>query len=173
MTTARAALLERIIGEVALNGLADRSLRDIAVATGTSHRMVLYHFGDRAGLVSAIVGAVESDQRETLVRMAATAESAEELILALWHHVCSEELRPFVRLFFECVGLTGGVGLTDPWLDVADRVTEMIGSDFDADRIRLGVAVTRGLLIDVLATGSSDAATRSLETFVEMWRASE
>lgn len=173
VSEARAALLERIIEEVATNGLADRSLRDIAFATGTSHRMVLYHFGDRTGLVAAIVDAVEADQRATLEHMAATAASAEDLILALWHHVSAEELRPFVRLFYECVALTGGSGLTDPWLDVADRVTAMIGEDVDADRIRLGVAVTRGLLIDVLATGSTDAATRSIETFVEMWRATE
>ena len=173
MSDARAALLERIIGEVAANGLADRSLRDIAVASGTSHRMVLYHFGDRAGLVSAIVEAVEADQRATLERMAVDARSADELILALWHHVSAEELRPFVRLFFECVGLTGGEGLTDPWLDVADRVTASIGSDFDVNRVRLGVAVTRGLLIDVLATGSTVEATRSIEAFVAMWRATE
>lgn len=173
MSDAREALLERVILEAANNGLADRSLRDIAVAAGTSHRMVIYHFGDRAGLVGAIVEAVETDQRATLEQMAATAESAEDLIMALWHHVSAEELRPFVRLFFECVALTGGSGLTDPWLEVADRVTVAIGEDFDADRIRLGVAVTRGLLIDVLATGSTDAATRSIEAFVEMWRATQ
>lgn len=135
--------------------------------------MVLYHFGDRAGLVTAIVRAVEADQRATLEQMATTAVSAEDLIVSLWHHVSAEELRPFVRLFFECVALTRGAGLTDPWLDVAARVTTLIGEDFDADRIRLGVAVTRGLLIDVLATGSTDAATRSIEAFVEMWRATE
>jgi hypothetical protein len=77
---------------------------------------------------------------------------------------------PFVRLFFECVALTGGAGLTDPWLDIAGTVSERLGETHDADRIRLGVAVTRGLLIDVLADGSVQAATRSLEVFVDMWR---
>ena len=41
----------------------------------------------------------------------------------------------------------------------------------DPVEIRLGVAVTRGLLIDVLATGDATAATESLERFLEMWEA--
>ena len=158
--------------EVARNGLADRSLRDIAESAGSSHRMVLYHFGNRAGLVSAIVAATESAQRETLLELAGQSDTVEDLVLALWHRVAGEDLRPFVRLFFECVAATGGEGLTDPWIDVAERVADVIGEEFDADQIRLGVAVTRGLLIDVLATGSTDAATRSLEAFIEMWRSS-
>ena len=171
VTDATSALLQRIIDEVAVNGLADRSLRDIAESAGTSHRMLLYHFGSRAGLVAAIVEATEAAQRDTLVELAAAADTAEELILALWERVSSEELRPFVRLFFECVAATGGQGLTDPWLDTADEVTEILGETYDPDVIRLGVAVTRGLLIDVLATGSTEDTTRSIERFIDMWRA--
>ena len=156
--------------EVAANGLADRSLREIAEAAGSSHRMVLYHFGDRAGLVAAIVEATEQAQRMALTELGAEVDTAEELILALWRQVSAEEMRPFVRLFFECVAATGGEGLTDPWLAIADSVGEMVGQDYDPDQIRLGVAVTRGLLIDVLATGSARDATRSLELFIEMWQ---
>jgi AcrR family transcriptional regulator len=170
VTDARSTLLEGIIAEVAANGLADRSLRDIAESAGTSHRMLLYHFESRAELVTAIVQATEAAQRETLVALAAQADTAEDLILALWHEVSAEELRPFVRLFFECVAATGGEGLTDPWLVLGDELTDMLGDDHDVDLIRLGVAVTRGLLIDVLATESTAAATRSVEQFVEMWR---
>ncbi len=173
MTDARTALLQRIIDEVATNGLADRSLRDIAESAGSSHRMLLYHFASRAELVSAIVEMTEVAQREVLVELAQHAESAEDLVLALWHQVSSKELRPFVRLFFECVAATGGEGLTDPWLAVAEPITQVLGEHLDPDMIRLGVAVSRGLLIDVLATGSTDAATRSMERFVEMWRVSQ
>ncbi len=157
--------------EVAANGLADRSLRDIAEAAGSSHRMLLYHFSDRAGLVTAIVEATEEAQRAALLELAADVDTAEELILALWQRVSGAAMRPFARLFFECVAATGGRGLTDPWLGVADRVSDTIGQDYDPDQIRLGVAVTRGLLIDVLATGTTEDATRSLEMFVDMWRA--
>ncbi len=171
MTDARTALLERITREVAANGLADRSLRHIAEAAGTSHRMLLYHFGDRAGLVAAVVDVTEAAQRETLIELAAEAASSEELIVALWQRVSAPELRPFVRLFFECVALSGGQGLTDPWLAIADSAAETLGEHHDPDRIRLGIAVTRGLLIDVLAADSTEDATRSLALFLDMWRA--
>jgi hypothetical protein len=78
-------------------------------------------------------------------------------------------MRPFVRLFFECVAATGGKGLTDPWLEVGEDVSSGIGAETDEDMLRLGVAVSRGLLIDVLASGDAGPATRSLERFIELW----
>jgi AcrR family transcriptional regulator len=162
-------LLDRIMTEVAMNGLADRSLRDIAEAVGSSHRMLHYHFGSRAGLVTALVEATESAQRDLLIEITPEVSDPAELVMALWHRVSSPELRPFVRLFFECVAVTGGEGLTDPWVDVATKVARAIGMVPDEDELRLGVAVTRGLLIDVLAGDDATAATRSIERFVEMW----
>jgi AcrR family transcriptional regulator len=152
MAEARDELLARIIAEVAAGGLADRSLREIAEAVGSSHRMVLYHFGSREGLVTAI-------------------DDPAELVRALWARTSAPEMMPFVRLFFECVALTGGEGLTDPWLGTSSDIAGRLGLPPDEDELRLGVAVTRGLLIDVLATGDSGPATRSLERFLEMWEA--
>ena len=168
MEDPRAALLERIVAEVGEHGLADRSLRELAEAVGSSHRMLIYHFGSRAGLVSAIVEAVEGAQRDMLVQLSAQVDNPADLVRALWAQVSAPELRPFVRLFFECVALTGGEGLTTPWLEVSKVVGESIGAETDEDELRLGVAVTRGLLIDVLASGDATAATRSLERFIEM-----
>lgn len=163
---ARTTLLQRIVAEVAANGLADRSLRDVALAVGSSHRMLLYHFGSRAGLVTALVEAVEAAQRDLLAQLSTEITDPGELALALWDRVSSPELRPFVRLFFECVGLTGGQGLTDPWLEQSAVVARRIGAEVDQDQLRLGVAVTRGLLIDVLATGDVATGTRAMRRFV-------
>jgi AcrR family transcriptional regulator len=169
MSDARTALLDRIALEVGEHGLADRSLRDLAQAVGTSHRMLLYHFGSRDGLVTALVERIEADQRALLVALASEVDDLGGLVMAVWRQVSSPELRPFVRLFFECVAITGGQGLTDEWLEVAGNVAEGIGFETDRDELRLGVAVTRGLLIDVLTTGDTVAATRSLERFLRMW----
>ena len=172
MTDPRTALLDRLMAETAANGLAERSLRDLAEAAGTSHRMLLYHFGSRSGLVRAIVERVEADQRQALIDMAFTTEDGAALIRMLWHQVSSPELRPFVRLFFECVALTGGEGLTDPWLELGSEVAASIEAETDEDLLRLGVAVSRGLLIDVLAKGDAEDATRSLDRFITMWEQS-
>lgn len=173
--TAREALLERIVADVAAHGVHDRSLRDLAAAVGTSHRLLLYHFGSRPGLVAAIVDVVEAAQRDVLLDLASVATSSEDLVRRLWRRVSSPELRPFARLFFETVGHAGttldGDRLTDSWLEQGREASDLLGIPFDAVDVRLGVAVVRGLLIDVIATGDVAAADASLERFLELWRA--
>ena len=46
-TDPRRRLLERAIDHVAAHGIADLSLRRLAEALGTSHRMLIHHFGSR------------------------------------------------------------------------------------------------------------------------------
>ncbi len=169
MRAARTKLLQAVMEEAAANGLADRSLRDIASAVGSSHRMLLFHFDSRAGLVSAIVQEVEAAQRQLLDDLVDEVDSPSELVLALWDRVSAPEMAPFVRLFFECVALTAGEALTDPWLEVADTVAAKLGVEVDHTELRLGVAVSRGLLIDVLATGDATEATKAMRRFVELW----
>lgn len=169
MSDARSKLLERIMDEAGNNGLADRSLRELAAAVGSSHRMLIFHFGSRAGLVSSVVEAVETAQQQLLTELADLATGPSELVLLLWRQVSSAELRPFVRLFFECVALADGEDITDPWLHVAETVADKFEIDVDETELRMGVAVTRGLLIDVLVTGDAGPATKSIERFVELW----
>ena len=94
--------------------------------------------------------------------------------------VADPDLWPEVRLFFEVLALAlqGAPGtegflerLTEPWLDRAGAVADGLGATTDVDDLRLGVAVTRGLLIEVLASGDAGPATASLERFVAMWEA--
>lgn len=173
MDDARTQLLERIVAEVSVNGLADRSLRDVAEAIGSSHRMLNYHFGSRAGLVAAIVESVEAAQRDLLAELSAQIDDPIELARALWMRTAAPEMLPFVRLFFELVAITGGRGLTDPWIDLSLEVSDRLEVATDEDELRLGVAVTRGLLIDVLASGEASKATRAFERYLEMWKASQ
>ncbi len=181
-----------MIAEVAANGLADRSLRELAAAVGTSHRMLLYHFGSREGLTAAVVEATEAAQRELLRELAAEVDGPAELIRALWTRVSSPELRPFVRLFFESLAAPPNwarehprIGaqerpvrrgdtdvLTSPWIDDSLVAAAELGIATDPAEIRLGIAVVRGLLIDVLATGDVEAATAALERYIAMWEGS-
>jgi AcrR family transcriptional regulator len=175
---ARSALLTRIVDDVAANGLGARSLRELAASVRSSHRMVLYHFGSREGLVSAIVERVEQSQRDLLRELAADTDDAGELIMRLWARVCAPQLRPFVRLFFEAAAARGVAdarddGLTAPWVDASTDAAELLGIEVDPAEIRLGVAVTRGLLLDVVASGEVEPATEALQLYVEQWRAKQ
>jgi AcrR family transcriptional regulator len=175
---AREQLLDRVIEHVATTGLADQSLRELASGAETSHRMLLYHFGSRAGLIAAIAAFVEDQQREALRVIALDATSAADVQRRLWAQVSSPETAPFVRLFFDVLGLAlaGGPGteafrsnLVEPWLGEAQRAAGALGATSDRSELRLGLAVTRGLLIDLLATGDVEGVTRAHERFLELW----
>ncbi len=180
LTPARDALLDKAMGHVATHGLSDLSLRELAAAIGTSHRMLIYHFGSREGLVAAIVAAMEAQQREALAALADGATSPRALIEAQWAQLTDPGLRPFVALFFEVLAMAvhqrpGTEGfleqLTDPWLALAADLAARMELVTDVDELRLGVAVSRGLLIEVLATGEVDGPTASLHRFLDMWEA--
>src|SRR5436305_9685044 len=84
---------------MAETGIGARSLRDIAAAAGTSHRMLIHHFGSRDELLVAIVQEIERRQAAMLDDIPRNAAGAME---AMWADLRRPELRPFERLFFEC-----------------------------------------------------------------------
>ncbi|MEU7827151.1 TetR/AcrR family transcriptional regulator [Catellatospora sp. NPDC049133] len=183
-------LLDRVVAYAAAEGITGRSLREIATGVGTSHRMLLYHFGSREGLLAAVVGLIEQRQRDLLGELAdrvadsgppAEGTKAGELMLLLWARVSDPDLRPFVRLFFEVVGVavhdapgTGGFlpNLTGPWLDESEAVARRLGLPVDRDELRLGVATCRGLLLELLAGADPQATDNSYRLFVRMWERS-
>jgi AcrR family transcriptional regulator len=140
--------------------------------------MLIYHFGSREGVVAAIVASVEEQQRNVMQELASHVATPADLIRAVWRQVADPELRPFVRLFFEVLaaamqrrpGTEGFLeSLTEPWIVDGQQTAVRFGVDSSRTEMRLGVAVIRGLLIDVLATGSYDEASASLERFIDMW----
>ncbi|MFI5890966.1 TetR/AcrR family transcriptional regulator [Actinoplanes sp. NPDC051513] len=171
----REALLAKVMATAAKDGLADRSLREIAASAGTSHRMLIYHFGSREGLLAAIVEAMEAQQRAAMTAM--TGETPAEVMTALWEQVSSPELRPFVRLFFEVFALATRSsfalpdGLTAPWLTDGAAVAGRLGAEPDRAALRLGVAVSRGLLLDLLAGAPQEEVDEAYALFVRLYAA--
>ncbi len=156
----REQLLERVVAFAAAEGIAGRSLRDIAAGVGTSHRMLLYHFGSREGLMAAIVATIEAQQREVMTALTQRVGTPREVMLGLWEQLTRPELLPFVRLFFEVFGLlaqdTPGTrplreSLTGPWVTEGLAGAERLGVAGDPAELRLGIAVTRGLLLELVA----------------------
>ena len=173
MPDSKDALLKKVLDYAATDGIADRSLREIATGVGTSHRMLLYHFGSREGLLAAIVGEIEAQQRAAMTALA--SRTGADLMHGLWAQVSSPELRPFVRLFFEVFALAvrGAPGtekllegLTATWVEDALRVARSLDVPEDPAMMRLGVAVSRGLLLDLLAGTPRDEVDAAYELFV-------
>jgi AcrR family transcriptional regulator len=180
--------LERAIDYVAANGIGDLSLRSLAAALGTSHRMLIHHFGSKEGLWVAIVQTVEQRQRELLAEVLPDIEQPiGEAMRAWWRHISDPSLWPNERLFFELYGqaLQGRAhttavldGIVDAWLEpiTAVAVAREIPREAARAQARLGVAVTRGLLLDLLATGDIAGVNAAMEAFIELnerWLAQE
>jgi AcrR family transcriptional regulator len=91
VTERRDDLLRRVVKAAADGVLARRSLRDLAAQVGTSHRMLIHHFGSRDGLLAAVVESVERDQNE---RLGELPEDAAEAIRATWRRTSVPALWP-------------------------------------------------------------------------------
>ncbi|MGB9252698.1 MAG: helix-turn-helix domain-containing protein, partial [Mycobacterium sp.] len=95
----RRQLLEALFEEFARGGIGDRSLRDVAAAVGTSHRMLLHHFGSREGLIIAIVEEAELRQMALVPELPMDPADG---FAAMWANLRRPDLRHLERLFFEC-----------------------------------------------------------------------
>jgi AcrR family transcriptional regulator len=172
----RDALLRRCIDALARTGFSDLSLREIAQAVGTSHRMLIYHFGSRDGLLAAVVNAIEAEQRAALAELSASNADLADISRAFWERISDPSLAPAERLFFEVYAhaLRGR-----PWTDTFRSTViaawegvlcELLASrgfapDDARSRARLALAVTRGLLLDLLITGERAVLDDARELF--------
>jgi AcrR family transcriptional regulator len=172
----RRRLLEAAVDHVAARGIGDLSLRRLAAAIGTSHRMLVYHFGSKEGLLVEVVRAVEERQRQVLTGFEPgplLGEQAREM----WRRLADPSMWPLERLFFELYGqaLQGRAHTTELLRGVVDDMAKPVvdllvrqGYDHDAAyaRARLGIAVVRGLLLDLLATGDRAGVDAAMELFL-------
>jgi AcrR family transcriptional regulator len=179
--TPKAKLLAAVVKVALAEGIADKSLRAIASAAGTSHRMLIHHFGSREGLLVEVIRDVEERQRAIMAEVV-TADPDEEpgaREMRFWQHLRSPELAPQERLFFEVYGqaLQGRDwarplldGIVEDWVGpvAAMLVAEGVSPDTARAVARLYVAAGRGLLLDVLATGDNDGVDAALRILVEM-----
>jgi AcrR family transcriptional regulator len=178
-TGARERLLAAAMEHVAHHGVGNLSLRALAADLGTSHRMLIYHFGSREGLLIEVIRAVEAQQRAALAALLLdTDASPAETMRRMWRRVADPALGPNERLFFEVYAqaLQGSPharplldGIVDTWVEPLARIAVARGRPEKEARAeaRLGVAVTRGLLLDLLATGDREAVDAAMERYIE------
>ena len=177
---ARQRLLDATMKYVVAHGVGDMSLRQLAAAVGTSHRMLVYHFGSKQGLLIEVIQAVEEQQRQALASLLADPGAAlPDRMLRFWAVLADPSLWPAERLFFEMYGqaLQGRPhtaalldGVVESWLGPITELCESAGMPARTARARarLGVAVTRGLLLDLLATGDRQGADDAMAEFMAM-----
>jgi AcrR family transcriptional regulator len=177
----RQRLLDGAIDYVAHHGLSDVSLRTMAAALGTSHRMLIHHFGSKERLWVEIVRTVEARQRDLLGQILPDSDQPVAASMqAWWKHISDPALWANERLFFEIYGqaLQGRPhtielldGIVDDWLDPITEINISLGVPPKVARAhaRLGIAVTRGLLLDLLATGDTAGVDSAMYAFIDVY----
>jgi AcrR family transcriptional regulator len=181
----RAELLERAYAYALEHGVADLSLRPLAAAVGSSPRVLLFLFDSKAGLIRALLARAREDELELLRRVRDERRRGDLPAVAaeLWRWFAAEEHRALLTLWVE--GYTRSlVDPEGPWADFAratvEEWLELLAQSQPARSRRsaagaaertLVLAVLRGALLDLLATGAVERTTAAVERQLAALRA--
>jgi len=160
------------------HGLADLSLRPLAAAIGSSPRVLMFLFGNKDGLVRALLARARTDELAILDRLGQTNDAGSIGLVAaveqLWAWLVVEKHRPLLQLWAEAYarslvepdGAWSGFAratVTD-WLTVLAACQPQYEKDSEhgAARRTLALAVLRGALLDLLATADEDRVTAAI-----------
>jgi len=167
----RQELLSDVVAHVRRHGVGDLSLRELAELIGSSHRMLLYHFGSREGLLAAIVAENEARERATAVAYGRTGTSAVDALRTTWRRLRQPAHAGEERLFFELAamamyGRPGTERVADDLVGSWVGPAKPVGSD--AAQLRLDIAVIRGLLLDLLVTADRKGTDAAFEQYLRL-----
>lgn len=160
------------------HGIADLSLRPLATAIGSSPRVLLYLFGSKDGLIRALLSRARTDELQLLDQLhGSSADRPAGLDVVaerLWSWLAAEDHRALLTLWVE--GYARSLVDPDgPWAGFAQATVEdwlnVLGTaqpaaagnttDRRAERT-LVLAVLRGALLDLLATGDLERTTAAV-----------
>ena len=118
----QAELLEAGYAYALTHGLADLSLRPLAAAIGSSPRVLMFLFGNKDGLVRALLARARADELAALEQLRAPDDGAPPGLRAacaeIWSWLSSPAHRPLLTLWLEGYARS----LVDPdgaWTDFA------------------------------------------------------
>lgn len=180
-STRRDELLDLIISQLMTTGLDNLSLRRLASEIGTSHRMLIYHFGSREELISDAVQEVRRRER-TLFESREVEFDPEDPIGPLmdsFRHNTSPEMSPYFRLFYQVWGIAlvnperyGRFleGIITTWVDAFAKVLRQSGFSAHDARVRatLALGALRGLQLDLYTSRDRRRVNAAFETLMEM-----
>ena len=171
-------LLEAAYRYVLVNGLSDMSLRPLAAAIGSSPRVLLYLFGSKDDLVRALLARARSDEVTLLREIADGDGQMASVVRTTWRWLSAPEHRSVLCLWVEAYGRS----LTEPdgpwggfaaqtvqdWLQLLSEFQEPKNrrSPVGAAQRTLILAVLRGALMDLLATGDVKRNTVAVESLL-------
>ena len=169
----RAELHVRAYAYVLEHGLTDLSLRPLATAVGSSPRVLLFLFDSKDELVAALLRRARADELAVLDDVRGGGRhDLPGAVRAVWGWLADPAHRPLLVLWTQAYArsLTDPLG---PWAGFAratveDWLTLLGESDPRCSEPgpTLALAVLRGALLDLLATGEVERATAAVEAWL-------
>jgi AcrR family transcriptional regulator len=170
-------LLELAYAYVLQHGLTSLSLRPLAQAIGSSPRVLLFLFGSKEGLVQALLARARVAQLQILDQMPPTgsADDFASVVHAIWRWLADRQHRPMLALWLQTYAQSlvepngpsadFARSTVDDWLDLlaARQPAPLRRSRTGTTERALALAVLRGALLDLLATGDEERATAIVE----------
>jgi AcrR family transcriptional regulator len=157
-------LLEAAYSYALRHGLGELSLRPLAAAIESSPRVLLFLFGSKDGLIRELLARARADELNLLEQASA---SAADPVRATWGWLADEAHRPLLTLWLEAYARSL-VEPDGPWAAFArgtvDDWLRLLGGE--QPRATLSLAVLRGALLDLLATGDVDRTTAAVERYL-------
>lgn len=177
-------LLEAAYEYALAHGLADLSLRPLAEAIGSSTRVLMFLFGNKDGLVRALLERARADELALLDRLGRADEPLGLVPAAdlVWTWLAADEHRALLRLWAEAYARSlvepGGAwagfarATVNDWLDVLAGCQPPAERDSDdgATRRTLALATLRGALLDLLATDDEPRVGAAVRKQLELLR---
>jgi AcrR family transcriptional regulator len=167
----RQRLLDACTDYALEHGLPDR-LGPLAAATGASSRMLIYHFETRDRLLREILGQARRRQLEVFTELLRVRpeEPYLETLRGAWAGMTGPDGRPYLRMFGRLHDTAGEPlwpgfreGATTDWLAPLEQGMRTVGRPELATVV---LAVIRGLLMDLDATGDADRTGRAFDAFL-------
>lgn len=170
-------LLELAYEYVLRHGLTSLSLRPLAQAIGSSPRVLLFLFGSKEGLVEALLARARTAELEILDRIppSGAADDFAMVVRSVWRWLLAKQHRPMLALWLETYARSlvepdGPCGnfarkTVEDWLELlaARQPAALRRSTAGTVERALALAVLRGALLDLLATGDEERTTAIVE----------
>ncbi|HUA44820.1 MAG TPA: TetR/AcrR family transcriptional regulator [Solirubrobacteraceae bacterium] len=170
-------LLERSYRYALEHGVADLSLRPLAAAVGSSPRVLLFLFGSKARLVQALLARAREDELALLDRARIAGAGSRDpwaIVSEVWGWLAADEHRGLLKLWVEGYarsliepdGAWSGFAAATvaDWLDVLGEIAP------DPSIRTLILAVLRGAMLDLLATGDLERVNAAVNRGLEFLR---
>jgi AcrR family transcriptional regulator len=164
----RAALTLRLVDHVLAHGLAGASLRPLAAAAGTSDRMLIYYFGDRATLIAAVLEEVARRMTAVLNAQRASAPLPREVLVArLLPLLFEPAVWPYMQVWLEMASLAArgdadcrrvGESIARGFLAWGAAQIDAPEAERDAEAVRLLMTIEGAVLLKSLGLGADVAA---------------